>query len=628
MSTAEGTIAVQPIVVRHSSSAMLRFSRSEVRSSEPQNRIVDGIGAKAWLAAMAQPATVDNLAEIAQVLRTLGAGGADGPTVLPPQRKFAIADRIRAALLPALTSGSAEDRFTALPPDDDFARHFWAAVEAATVLRDVYAWLVSQLPKATAGGDGVASDALDGPNAAAPPVSGVSALQRALDVNAQMMVCIQRAHWAVPTPLWERHCVLGQLVRDLDCQDVEVSDALRLSATKTCRAAFTYPVMIALADPASKTGPEFEVLRMGAQRWSKKVGFRIEKRALTGEPPSRPVANVGPSVSVASYTLRFDTQSAMQSIDRRLDALAEGASPREAGIGDSLRAPVARELLTGMRQRWSAKQPPDIDSPERAWRNSTAGVTVMAMVGMPAREALQNKSKTGVRASVRSGQSPYAYQRMKEGGITQPREAVERARVDQLMEHAETWTLVAESGDAVRCVRKHARPRVGLHRLIGLRLGDAAANAPLLLGWVEALQGTTAVLDDDLIRPSVAHHVRVRLAPGLPQALLASIDDVELDAAFLLVPGGDAGGRRAGRPTPLVPMLSDPVGHAELSIDDGDGWDAARESPRGYGLVLPHASFRPQRLVKAVRSGALAMLRLEELMMRGSDFDLVRFTLL
>jgi hypothetical protein len=42
--------------------------------------------------------------------------------------------------------------------------------------------------------------------------------------------------------------------------------------------------------------------------------------------------------------------------------------------------------------------------------------------------------------------------------------------------------------------------------------------------------------------------------------------------------------------------------------------------------VLPHACFRPQRVVRAVRAGALALLRLEELMMRGSDFDLVRFT--
>ncbi len=319
----------------------------------------------------------------------------------------------------------------------------------------------------------------------------------------------------------------------------------------------------------------------------------------------------------------------MQSIDKRLDALADGRSPREAGIGDTLRAPVARELLASMRQRWGAKQAGDVDSPDRVWRDSTAGLVVMAMVGMPAKEPLKNKSNHGVRASVGAGQSPYAYQRMKEGGVTQPREVIERARVEQLMEHAETWTLIAESSDAVRCVRKHARPRIGLHRLVGLRLGDAAQNAPLLLGWVEGLQSTTVVLDDDVVRPSVAHHVRVRLAPGLPQVLLASIDEVELNAAFLLVPGGDGEGRRrAGRPTPLVPMLSDPVGHGEILIQDGDGWDAVRESPRAYGLVLPHASFRPQRLVKAVRAGALAMLRLEELMMRGSDFDLVRFTLL
>ncbi len=606
---------------------MLRFSRSEVRPPEKQTRIVDGVGAKAWLAAMSQPATLENLAEIAQVLRTLGAEGAEGPTVLPPQRKFAIADRIRAALLPALSGGTAEDRFNTLPLDDEIARHFWATVDAVSVLRDVYAWLVSQLPKAATNGAGFESEALDGAPSPATQISGVSALHRALDLSAQTMVCIQRARWAVPLSLWERHCVLGQLVRDLDCQDTDVHDVLRLSATKTCRAAFVLPVLIALADPASKTGPEFEVLRMAAQRWSAKVGFRIERRLASGDTPGRPIANPGPTAVLGSFTLRFDTQSALLSIDKRLDALAEGRTPREAGIGDTLRAPMARELLASMRQRWGAKSPPDIDSPDRAWRDNTAGLAVAAMVGMPAREALQNRSGHGARMAPGVGQSLYAYQRMKEGGITQPREVVERARVEQLMEKAESWTLVAESADAVRCIRKHGRPRVGLHRLIGLRLGTASKDAPFLLGWVEALQGMTVTIDDEQIRPSVAHHVRVRLAPGLPQVLLASIDDVDLDAAFLLVPGGDPDAvRRAGRT--LVPMLSDVGISGGMLIDDGDGWDAVRESPRAYGLVLPHASFRPQRLVKAVRAGALAMLRLEELMMRGSDFDLVRFTLL
>jgi hypothetical protein len=606
---------------------MLRFSRSEILRSEKAPAIVDGTAAKSWLAGMAQPATLENLVEITQVLHALGALGAEDATVLPAQRKFAIADRIRGVLLPILTGGANDDRFKVLPLDDDAGRYFWTAVEATEALRDCYAWLVSQLPKTTTAVDEIDTVSPDGsppPASGMAVVSGVGALHRALDVDAQMMTCIQRARWAVPVRLWERHCVLGQLVRDLECQDVEVADVQRLSATKTCRAAFVFPVMIALADPASRSGAEFEVARMAAQRWSAKMGFRLERRVDGGSAPERPVANPGPTVMLGSFVLRFDTQSAMHSIDKRLDALAEGRTPREVGIGDMLRAPAARELLLALKQRWGSKSPPDIDSPDRVWRvTANVGKPVTAMVGMPTREAIANRSSLG--QGLRGAQSPYSYQGLKEGAITQPREQIDRSRIDQLLESAESWTLAAESSDAVRCIRKHARPRLGLQRLVGLRLGGPEHEhaAPFLLGWVEALQGSTTTVDDE-IRHSSAHTVRVRLAPGLPQLLFATIDDVEVDSAFLLVPGS-AARNAAGRAVPFVPMLSDSGLSEDLFVEDDDGWEAVRASPRDYGLVLPHASFRPQRLVKAVRQGAMAMLRLEELMMRGSDFDLVRF---
>ena len=334
---------------------MLRFSRSDVSSDDRKTRIVDGPAAKAWLARMAQPASTDNLAEIRQVLETLGAQGAqDRVAALTAERKFAIADRIRGVVLPLLGDRAREDRFTVLPLDDDFSQHFWAAVNAATALRDVYAWLVSQLPEVPARPEPSIGDDRDATPDATPAahhfVTRVGALHRALDVNAYVMLCVQRARWAVPAVLWERHCTLGQLVRDLDCQDIEVSDALRVSATKTCRAAFVLPVMIALADPSVRTGVEFEMIRMAAQRWSAKVGFRLEKRSDGAAPPARPVVHPGPTVTLGACVLRFDTQSALHSIDKRLEALAEGRSPREAGIGDSLRPQVARDLLLVLKQ--------------------------------------------------------------------------------------------------------------------------------------------------------------------------------------------------------------------------------------------------------------------------------------
>ena len=616
---------------------MLRFSRSDVSSDDRKTRIVDGPAAKAWLARMAQPASTDNLAEIRQVLETLGAQGAqDRVAALTAERKFAIADRIRGVVLPLLGDRAREDRFTVLPLDDDFSQHFWAAVNAATALRDVYAWLVSQLPEVPARPEPSIGDDRDATPDATPAahhfVTRVGALHRALDVNAYVMLCVQRARWAVPAVLWERHCTLGQLVRDLDCQDIEVSDALRVSATKTCRAAFVLPVMIALADPSVRTGVEFEMIRMAAQRWSAKVGFRLEKRSDGAAPPARPVVHPGPTVTLGACVLRFDTQSALHSIDKRLEALAEGRSPREAGIGDSLRPQVARDLLLVLKQRWGSRVTTDIDSPDRPWRPALAGAQIQAMVGLPTDEARLRQSRVGLPVDGHGPAGAYSYHHDRQGAITRQPEQIDRARIEQLLGDAETWTLVAEAADAIHCVRKHPRPRIGLRRLIGLRLGAVSnpasdAESPFMIGWIEGLQAHTVTLDDRQLRPSAAHSVRVRLAPGLPQLLTATIDDVELDCAFLLAPGGTESQAKGNRVPAFVPMLTD-VGIAPGVLEEGDGWDAVRASPRSYGLVLPQAGFRPHRLVKAVRRGAVAMLRLEELMMRGSDFDLVRFTVL
>ena len=607
---------------------MLRFSRSDAPPAEKNARIVDSAAAKTWLAAMPQPLGNQHLDEMAQVLRTLGAHGVDdGSANLLPQRKFAIAERIRGVLMPVLNERGSDGRFAMLPLDEDFVRHFWSVVDAAIALRDAYSWLVSQLAdspvQAEATLTGVTGTGAAGGAGNVTFVSGIVTLHRALDINAQLMLCIQRARWPVPASIWERHCVLGQLVRDLDCQDVEVADVLRASTTRTCRAAFAMPILIALADPAARGTTEYEVVRMAAQRWSQKVGFRLERRTESNSSPARPVANPGPTLTLGNYVLRFDTQSAIQSIDKRLEALADGKTPQEVGIGGSLRPQAARDLLLLLRQRWNAVSPLDLDSPDRPWRLAPAGVQVLAVVGLPTRHALRVDGDHAAPGAIRAGQGPYSYQRGKHGGITRPREEIENERIERLLANAEIWTLSAESSDAVRCVRRYARPKLGLQRLIGLKLDSADRDAPFLAGWVEALQGSLLEGDDATARRSVAHTVRVRLAPGLPQILHASIDDVEVDGAFLLVPGASAAS--TGRPASYSPMLSD-AGAAMMTARDADGWDAVRASPRDYGLILPHATFRPQRLVKAGRRGVVAMLRLEELMMRGSDFDLVRFT--
>lgn len=608
---------------------MLRFSRGE-SSKAPKPQVADGPGVRAWLAGLSQPGSAQSLREIEEVLHALGPAGGDGSGALTPQRKFAVAERIRGVLLQVLWERVRDDCFAALPVKEEHAAHIWGAIDATSALRDLYAWLVSQLPDAIDSHDfaiGV-DDTAGKPSAA--PISRIDALQRALDVNAQIALVIQRARWPVPAATWERHCTLGQLVRDIDCQDIDVGDATRLSGTRTCRAAFALPVMVALADPASKSSTEFDVIRMAAQRWSAKMGFRIERRAASAAAPARPVVNPGPTVTLGDCTVRFDTQSAIASIDKRIAALHAGKSTRDVGIGDALRPAAALELLKALRLRWGAVSPNEIDSPDRAWRAVPSRTQLLAVVAIPRGALSRRDNELSALVSHSRGEDTYAYHRISHAGVTRPRTMVDQDRIDQLLSGAETWSVVAEAGDAYRCTRRHARPRVGLHRLVVFKPGARDEDGPLLVGWVDSLQSLPMThADDGARRHTDAHTVRIQLAPGMPIIVRASADDVELDFAFLLVPRASGEFSRT-KPIPagsFFPMASEMEFKPDLlERESADGWDGPRRNPLDYALVLPHSTFRPQRLVKAVRDGSLAVLRLEQLVLRGADFDLARFT--
>ena len=619
---------------------MLRFKRNEASAAGRAPRIVDAAAARSWLASFRQLGNAESLAAIGTFLAGLGAAGqGEGDADLTPDRKYDIAERVRAALTKVLAERSRDGEYGAVPLAEREVALLWPAIETASTLRDVYAWLASQLPEhvvppgidddemASAGRSrGSAQDSAH----ASSVTTRVDALHRALDINAQILALVQRAHIAVPVTLWERHCALGQRMREIDCQDVEVPDPQRISVTGTCRAAFVAPVLIALADPAARSEAEFNTIEAAAQHWAGKVGFRIVSDSEAFGQPVRPVANPGPAVMLGRHAVRFDTLILVAALERRLTALAEGKTPREIGLSEALGVAAARALLLSLMQRWGPVAPVAIDAPDRAWRRAAPEAHLLAVVGMPGKEGAPLDATLG---HTTGAYAAYHYQRMKEGGITRSREAIDHARIEQMLESAESWTLVAEAPDSLRCVRRQARQRLVLHQLVGIKLGAGDSRAPFLLGWTEALQQITLQNEDGSAQPTSNHAVRIRLAPGVPQILRVSADEIELDCAFLLAPTVTES-KTAGvfaRAPPYDPLGigrdPDPDMSGSLMAPES-GWTAVRAAPRDYRLVLPLATYRPQRVLRAVLDGTAAALRLEDLSMRGADFDLVRFTAL
>ncbi|MGA2550976.1 MAG: hypothetical protein ABSF50_12575 [Burkholderiaceae bacterium] len=570
---------------------MLRFRRSSDSHARSEFlALQDATACKTWLATLTPPDSIDNLKRIAECIGEV----MEGP--LAPARKYEVIDRIRVVLHSQVSERIRDTEYRAVPLMTNEAEPVWALIDTAEDLREAYEVLIARLgdqPFETVSGNQGREERT------VPVATKLMALHRALDTNALVLVLYMRLRVAVPDRLWDQHCRMGQLSRQLGVPNEQVTDPLHASLTETCREAFNLPILLALADPTMLSPAEFHAAQFCSLRWSSKVGFRIDSAAELGSPPVRPTGNPGPVVQLASneHQVRLDTQKVLQSIERRIILLNEGNSPASLGLGDSISVSASRTLLNGLLRRWGKVMPESIDFPEQFWRPSLSEFALAAIAAAQAPDTQRRSIITSTSASV-----TYDYTRMPDDSLTRTKGELERERIDRMLEEAETWSVVGELPDSILCMRRHVRPRLNLGQLVGLKLGGKAGPIPFLLGAVQALQQGVNDNSQGMARPASTHLVRIRLIPGLPQAIIAAHDQVEVEPSYLLVP------------------------NAALS-DDVPIWDRVRAAPTQYSLVLPAATFRPARTMRIVAEGLATVIRLDELVNRGLDYDHVKFRL-
>jgi hypothetical protein len=569
-----------------------RFRRSEAGNTKTAlANIVDAQRARAWLATVVPLESGNNLELVAELIGELMEGS------VPAERKYHVLEPLRASLCGILVERVRSIEYRSVPLSTSDAEQMWGLIDTVESLREGYEFLITRL------GDAPIAALVNGRDVkmeVEPPPTRVMALARALDINAQVLLFYMRMRVAVPERLWDQHCRLAQLARQLKCHSDVVDDPLKVSLAETPRAAFNVPILVALADPTALTPQEFQALVNCAVRWGGKVGYRIDSASELGTLPQRPAINPGPMVSLASdeHLVRLDTQKLLQSVARRIEYLDEGKSPQSIGLGEAIAQTVARTLLVDLLRHWGTVSPESIEFPDQNWRPSPSEFA-LAVVGLAA--PLSSASAGG---SVQpEGGSSYDYLRMRDDALTKGADEVERNQILSLLEDAETWSVVGETADSVLCLRRHIRPGLSLGHVVGVKLGGKVSNVPFLLGAVQGLQQGINDDHEGVARPASTHLVRVRLLPGMPRVVKAAVDQVELDGVFLMLPGND--------PTASIENV----------------WDRARQTAQGFSLVMPLATFRPGRIVRVVAGGLAAVVRLEDLMSRGLDFDQASFTL-
>lgn len=507
---------------------------------------------------------------------------------LTASHKLSIVDTVRTVIMNLLRDRLRDAEMRSVLMSMEEGRPLWNLLDVAEVLREAYANLVPSLPVLSEY-DVVAAKRKPG---------NADALQRALDLNALILLLHFRTRVMVPDALWDRHCELGKLVRDFHLQDHEVADPTYMALTNTCRKAFVLPVLLALTDPPTLNTMEFSMAILAAQLWSGKVAFRIDPAAtitLTARKESKP----GPCVYLGQYRVRFDSQNLMRNIDRALGYLDDGKMPKEWARESRGNLNASKALLRILKQRWAYVEPESIHYPLHGWDKPSYPV-LMAAVAL--QTDTQNERRSLLSTDPRGrAKSIYEYQQSREDRLTPVYHEMEDLRVQKLLQGAESWNLAGEKGGSLLCARRKQKPALYLNQLVGIKFGKKDDATPYQLGWIHAMQQAISEDHNGMMRPSMTQMIRVRLFPGQVLIQRVVLDDEDAVLGYLLVPSGlNALGEELDR-------LADQI----------------KKSPAGFSLILPVPSFRTERSVRMVIAGMLIELQLDELLARGLDFDRV-----
>lgn len=363
-----------------------------------------------------------------------------------------------------------------------------------------------------------------------------------------------------------------------------VEDGLRASHPVSPVATYAEGILLSAASLHELTPRQQGWVAGWARRWGGKITLHatppaIESRAL---PLCVDLASDAP----ASYkplpgaTVRFlDTTALRKSLKARIERLAKGDpedTPARLGLGESCVQPACGELLRRIYPRWVKG-----GVLRRAERQTQKNAGCRFVVGVDAihyyvsgRQAFKSPGGASAEELRRQREELATFGRVADRFMDE----YSRNHGYQLenWEIDEDWGIQDQSASGLRLVRPLKQPggRLSVGQLVAVQLANASG---LTLGMVRWAQ-----VSDSLLLTGI------QLFPGKPYPV--AVRGTGVMAA-----------REPYRPGFLLPAI------------------AALNQPAS--IVLPPASFKPERIVEASADGGSGEYKLKALLDRGADFE-------
>lgn len=411
--------------------------------------------------------------------------------------------------------------------------------------------------------------------------------QRRVSYTGLTLLEYFRAHRCLPSNAWSDLHESFSVAETQGVARVRAPDPLNeIWHAQSPGEAFITVLLVDLANPYGRSGRQFGWICRWARRFApycdllgasdagpalKSTAYGLDLGLNHG---LRPIGSIAPGAALR----RFDGSKLAGQIQAVLEQFKQGVKPATLGLGEDCSTDASTRLLLSLYRPWGLGAA-GRRYPRRGARGKLQLLPDWQAIGFHVAGKLFKQPGSGMLP--RSLRSDIEL-------ITFGERAIEAIRdpARKLQEEAEQhgfipdhWEMLDQSVGGFRLCSSAPGDRVDFHQLVGVRPHDGSA---FLLGQISWLM----YRDDDTLEAGV------NMLNGIPRAIAVRLAGLG---------SGQASPFQQGFHLPAVPALKKPE-----------------------SLVVPGGWYQPHRVIE-IQDGTAKLVRVTQLLLRGSNFDQVGF---